>query len=234
MENKNEEDENEEEESIIKFSGFSSIGNDEEYNDNLGISINSTTNINKRIYNFCSAFNIIKNSLLLSQKKEPLSNENSLIELSTIKIIIIFLILISENTYIIIKYVYRGRYLLPFLKDIGFIIIKMGTISYEYYKILCGTIFGFKFINYYKKENFSLKRFFKFIFKFIPNFLMFLIIHYFFQYHTVEIVSIIRGSVRNHYISKRMNDCYYCQQNLENIFNPLMIFKYNSTDYDIA
>ena len=69
MENKNEEDENEEEEPIIKSSRINSIGTDEEYSDNLVFSISSTTNINKRIYNFCSAFNIIKNSLLLSQKK---------------------------------------------------------------------------------------------------------------------------------------------------------------------
>ena len=235
MENKSEVDENEnEEEKPIKSSRINSIGTDEECSDNLVFSISSTTNTNKRVYNLCSAFNIIKNSLLLSQIKEPLSNENSLIELSTIKLIIIFLILLSENTYIIIKYIYRGKCLLSFLEAISFIIIKIGTISYEYYKILCGTIFGFKFINYYKKENFNLKRFFTFIFKFMPNFLMFLIIHYLFQYHTVEIVSIIRGSVRNNYISKRMNDCYYCQQSLENIFNPLMIFKYNSTDYNIA
>ena len=232
MEKNSEEEEADEE--IMKDSRINSLGSEEEASENLVFSVSSTNYINKKFYNFISAFNVIKNSLLLTQIKEPLSNENSLIELSTIKLIVIFLIVLAENTHMIIKYIYKGICLLTFLKRISFIIIKIGTVSYEYYKIICGTIFGFKFINYYKQsEDFNLKRLLKFIFKFIPNFIIFLIIHYLFQYHIVDIVSILRGSVRNDYISKRMTDCYYCQQDSINIFNPLILFKYNSTNYDI-
>ena len=189
---------------------------------------------NKKLNNFFSAFNFIKNFLLFSHKKEPLSNQNSLIELSTIRLLILFLILLAENTHIIIKYIYKGRFILEFYKNIGFILIKIGTISYEFYKVINGVIFGFKFINYYKKtEDFNFKRIIKFIFKFIPYFIIYLIINYVFQFHSVELASIIHGSVRNDYISRRMSNCYYCQKNYFNSLNPLMITKYNSTDYNI-
>ena len=187
----------------------------------------------KRLYNFFSAFNIINNSLLISKKKEPLSNQNSLIELSTIRLIIIFFILLAENAEIIIKYIYKGRYALEFLTSLGFVFIKFGTECYEYYKIICGVIFGFKFINYYYKPGeFNLKKILKFIFKFIPYFIILLIINYIFQYHSAELVSILHGSVRNDYISKRMNNCYFCQQDYLNFLNPLMLRQYNSTDYN--
>ena len=60
-------------------------------------------------YKFMLVFNIFKNFLLLNEKKEPLSNQNSLIELSLIRLIIILLIMFGENTYIILKYVDKGR-----------------------------------------------------------------------------------------------------------------------------
>ena len=60
MDNKNEEEEK------IKSSRINCIETDEECSDNSEYSISITTNINKKLYNFCSAFNIIKNSLLLS------------------------------------------------------------------------------------------------------------------------------------------------------------------------
>lgn len=189
----------------------------------------------KTSYKFLSAFNIVKNSLLLSKKKEPLSNQNSLIELSLIRIIILFFILLAENTFIILKYIYQGRHLLSFLESNSFIYIKIGTISYEFYKIICGVIFGFKFINYYKKTNsFNFKSIIKFIFKFLPFSAIFLIIHFLLQCNIDNIVRIMHENVRNIYISKIMNKCYYCQKDYTNIFNPLIFMKYNSSDFNVT
>ena len=211
----------------------------EKEKDNLS-KINSLSDVgesykDKKIYKFLSAFNIIKNSLLLSKKKEPLSNQNSLIELSLIRIIILFFILLAENTFIILKYIYQGRHLLSFLESNTFIFIKIGTISYEFYKVICGVIFGFKFINYYKKTNtFNFKSIIKFIFKFLPFSAIFLIIHFLLQCNIDNIVRIMNKKVRNNYISKIMDNCYYCQRDYTNIFNPLIIMKYNSSDFNLT
>ena len=180
---------------------------------------------------FLNAFNIVNNFLLLNKKKEPLSNQNSLTELSTIIFIILYFILLSENTFIIIKYLDNRRTLFQFLKNWSFIFIKFGFVSYEFYKIICGVIFGFKFINYYyKQKEFNFKRIIKFLFKFIPYLIIFLIIYFVLQYHSVEFVSIIKRSLRNDYFSRKINDCYYCHQKFYNVFNPLMLVKYNSTE----
>ena len=179
---------------------------------------------------FLNAFNISNNFLLLFKKKEPLSNQNSLTEISVILFIILFFILLAENTFIIIKYIDKGKTLLLFFKNLNFIVIKIGFVSYEYYKSICGVIFGFKFINYYKKENdFNAKRIIKFLFKFIPYFISFLIIYFIFQYHSVELSSLMKNNLSNNYLSKKIKDCYYCHKELYNIFNPLMLGKYNST-----
>ena len=100
-----------------------------------------------KLYKFLSAFSIIKNLLLFNKIKEPLSDQNSLIELSSIIFLILFSILLAENTYIIIKFIDQESNLYAFFRDISFIPIKIGSLSYEFYKIICGLIFGFKFIN---------------------------------------------------------------------------------------
>ena len=179
---------------------------------------------------FINAFNIVNNFLLLNKKKEPLSNQNSLTEISSIIFAILFFILLAENTFINIKYINKGKSLLNFLKNWNFIIIKIGFVSYEYYKIICGIIFGFKFINYYKKTNdFNITKIIKFLFKFIPYFISFLIIYFIFQYNSVEFVSFMKKSLTSNYLSKKLNDCYYCHKEYYNIFNLLMLGKYNST-----
>jgi hypothetical protein len=144
--------------------------------------------------------------------------------------ILLFYILLSENTFIIIKYIDKGRYLYHFLNNWNFIFIKFGFLAYEYYKIICGVILGFKFINYYyKKEEFDFKRIIRFLFKFIPYLICFLIIYFVIQYHYVEFVATMKKSLKNYYITNLLKDCYYCHKNHYNVFNPLMLGKYNST-----
>ena len=184
-----------------------------------------------KLFKLCKSFNFVNNFFLLNKKKDPLSNQNSLTELSTIICIILFFILLAENTFIIIKYIDNGMTLIYFLKNWSFVFIKIGCVSYEFYKIICGVIFGYKFINYYKKsENYNVKNILKFLFKFIPYFISFLIIYFILQYHSVEFVSYMKNSLRNKYLSKKMNNCYYCHKEFYNIFNPLMLGKYNSTE----
>ena len=186
-------------------------------------------------YKFISSFSIFKNFLLLNKIKEPLSNQTSLVELSTIRLIIIFFIMIGENTYIVLKYVDKGISLITLTRSWSFLLIKLGTISYEYYKIICGIIFGFKFINYYKKDKvFNFKRIMRFISKFIPYLIIFLIIHYGFNYPISFFTKYFFKSIRTNFISNKMNECY-CQQDIYSILFPFdIISKYNSTNYNIG
>ena len=186
-------------------------------------------------FKIMSIFNLFKNLLLLNKKKEPLSDQNNLVELSLIRLIIIFFIMIGENSYIILKYVDKGMSLITLTHSFSFIFIKIGYISYEYYKIICGIIFGFKFMNYYKKsDNLGFKRIFKFIFKFIPYLIIFLIIHFGLNYPIVYYVKYSFGNIRNNYLSEKMNECY-CVKNIKNIFLPITIMnKYNDTGINIG
>jgi len=210
------------------------IESDDNLKNNILIAKEETYKDN-HFYKFTSSFNILKNFLLLSKKKEPLSNQTSLVELSTIRLIIIFFIMIGENTYIILKYVDKGISLMTLTRSWSFVFIKIGTISYEYYKIICGIIFGFKFINYYKKEkDFNCKRIMKFISKFIPYLVIFLIIHYGFNYPISFFTKSFFKSIRTNFISNKMNECY-CQQDIYSILNPFNIMtKYNSNNYNIG
>ena len=186
-------------------------------------------------YKFMQTFNIFRNFLLLNKIKEPLSNQNSLVELSLIRLLIIFLIMIGENSYIILKYVDKGISLLSLTKHWSFLLIKIGSISYEYYKVICGIIFGFKFINYYKKyDEFDFKRYVNFLFKFIPYLIIFLLLHFGFNYPIIKFLNYYIWSIRSNYLTKKMNECY-CIKDATNIFFPISIlFKYNNTNFNIG
>ena len=188
-----------------------------------------------KCYKIISSFSVFKNFLFLNKKKEPLSNQNNLVELSLIRLSILFLIMMGENSYIILKYVDKGIPLIALTQSPFFILIKIGCISYEYYKIICGVDFGFKFMNYYKKsKKFGFKRIFKLIFKFIPYLALFLIIHFGLNYPIGNYIKYYWGSIRNNYLSEKMSECY-CVKNKINIFFPLTIIdKYNDTGFNIG
>ena len=230
------EDENKKEDNLGKYQNDSF----EKINDGFPINDNNSTLFsrnkkydNSNCYKLLTAFNVIENCLLLNKIKEPLSNQTSLIELSTFKLLIMFFILLAENSYTIIKYIDKGRDLLPLFKSFSFVFIKFGTNSYEFYKIICGVIFGFKFISYYQKsKQFNCKQFFRFLSKFIPYLLIFFIIYFSIQYNFVQILLSMRSNIRNEYFSKKMNDCF-CQKRFYNIFNPKMNFMFNANDFNI-
>lgn len=229
-----EENQKEEEEDNYQEESFERINDEFPLNDNNNLLFSIKKNsANSNCYKLLKAFNVIENFLLLNKTQEPLSNQTSLIELSTFKLLIIFFILLAENTYTIIKYIDKGKDLLPLLKSYSFIFIKLGTNSYEFYKIICGIIFGFKFISYYQKsKKFNCKQFFRFLSKFIPYLLIFLIIYFAIQFKFTQILLLMKSNIRNEYFSKRMNDCF-CQKAFYNIFNPKMNFMFNAKDFNI-
>ena len=186
-------------------------------------------------YKILSSFDFIKNLSLLNKKKEPLSDQTSLIVLSTIKILILFFILIGENAYLILKYVDNKMTSYYLIREISFINIKLGMNSYETYKVICGVIFGFKFINYYNKQgDFNFKKFFRFWTKPFPYIIIFLIIYFLFIYPSFIYARQLSPNYKNKYMSEIICS-YSCQKHYYEIFNIFSIIeKYNSTDFYIG
>ena len=186
-------------------------------------------------YRILSSFDFINNLSIVNNKKEPLSDQTSLIQLSTIKILILFFILVGENIYILLKYVDNKMSILPLLRNNSFYFIKLGTNSYEVYKVISGVIFGFKFINYYNKiGKFEVKNILRFCTKPFPYILAFLIIHFTFNYPIFIYARKFFGNHRNTYLSNIMCS-YECYQNSYNIFNIFSIlWTYDSQDFKIG
>jgi hypothetical protein len=139
---------NDKKENNAKKSNFSnSISSDDLSKSEILLLGREKTYRDRTYYKIFSAFNIFKNLFLLTEKKEILSDQTSLIELSTLRLISILFIILSESIYIIFKYLDPSTSLKDFLSKSDFILVKIGTIAYEHYKIISGIILGYKFIN---------------------------------------------------------------------------------------
>ena len=186
-------------------------------------------------FKIISSFDFFNNLSILNQKKEPLSNQTSLIELSTIKIIILFLLLYGENGFILMKYIENKTSIFSFCKSLDFINSKVGMNSYEFYKVISGVIFGFKFMNYYNNaEKFTAKKFWRFCTKPFPYIISFIIIHFIFNYPSFIFATKLINNIRNNYISESMCE-YECQRRPFNIFKIFSILgDYDSTRINIG
>ena len=222
----NEEDENEKEEIGTQIGSFSKSAT---------FSEKEQTCEDLIIYKIISSFDLVKNLSLLNREEEPLYNQKNLIELSTIKLFTIFFIMLGENCYIILKYVENKMSILSFCKDPFFFVIQLGMNSYETYKIICGILFGFKFMSFYdknKEEKTFRKRMWIFLTKPIPYIIMFYVIHFLFNYPIFIYVRQFFGNARNTFLSSIMEECS-CQKDPYNLVKiiPIMI-EYNSTEFN--
>ena len=92
-----------------------------QYEMSLSIFTKEMTCEDLKWFKIVSCFDFLNNLSLLNQKKEPLSEQTSLIELSTIKILVLFLLLFGENSYILTKFIEIKVPIFPFLKSYNFI-----------------------------------------------------------------------------------------------------------------
>ena len=123
-----------------------------------------------------------------------------------------------------------------FCKHWAFSFIKLGMNSYETYKVICGILFGYKFISYYydNKDKSICKKMGIFVTKPIPYILLFSIIHFIFNYPIFIYVRNLFGDIRNSYLSSIMEQ-FTCQKDVLTIFNfPLIMNEYNSTEFNIG
>ena len=213
--------------------GFQQMNMEEEKENYLLMKDITCTDLSS--YKFISSFDFINNLCLLNVKNERFNNQNSLLELlSSIKLLILFFMMLGENFYIILKYIENEMSLIYFCKNLRFFIIKIGTNSYESYKVICGIFFGFKFMNYYyKHEKINFKKTLRFASKPIPYIIMFIIIHFIFNYPIFIYIKKFFGNIRNSYLADVM--CQYpCQENPSQILNVIgTMGLYNSTDFNV-
>ena len=223
--------------------GYDSMVEDEQIKEKQDIPLaKSLTMMNEkrctdlRIYKIISSFDFIKNLAYLNRENEPLANQKNIIELSAIKFFTLFFIVLGENSYIILKYVENKMSVLSFCKHIFFFLIKLGMNSYETYKVICGILFGYKFISYYfkNKEKPLWKIIGIFATKPIPYLIMFFILHLLFNYPIFIYVRTLFGDIRNSYLSSKMEQ-FTCQKNAFKILNLCQIIgEYNTTEFNIG
>ena len=200
--------------------------------------IKTKKNTDLELYKVISSFDFIKNFSYLNEDKESLFDQKNIIELSTIKLFTLFFIMLGENSYIILKYVENKMSILSFCKNFFFFFIKLGTNSYESYKVICGVLFGYKFISYYykykEKEKSMRKKILIFATKPFPYIIMFVIIHFILNYPIFIYVRNLFGNIKNTYLSSIMEQ-YSCQKDVFHIFNFISIMgEYNSTEFNIG
>ena len=107
--------------------------------------------------------------------------------------------------------------------------------SYETYKVICGILFGYKFISYYydNKDKSICKKMGIFATKPIPYILLFFILHFIFNYPIFIYVRNLFGDIRNSYLSSIMGQ-FTCQKNAFTIITFKFIWEYNSNEFNIG
>ena len=211
--------------------GFQQM-NLEEENENLLLQKEKTCT-DLPSYKFIASFDFISNLSLINVKSERLNNQTSLLELlSLLKLFILFFLMLGENCYIVLKFIDNKMSIISLNKKFSFFIIKLGMNSYESYKVLCGVIFGFKFMNYYYKyEKININKALRFASKPIQYMLMFIIIHFFFNYPIFIYMKKFFSNIKNNYFAEVI--CQYpCQKSPGAVFSS--IFKYNSIKFNIG
>ena len=129
------------------------------------------------IYKFSKGLSFLSNLeyLFHSNKKKPIN------ELLGIRVIIVFLIISCENCFALFKIPNIGMSIYNVLDSYFFFIIKILTYSYDFYKVICGAILGYIFLDYFKNNDqskISIKAIFKFYLVCLPYVSSFFILYF--------------------------------------------------------
>ena len=127
-------------------------------------------------------YNIYKGlAFTTSIKYITTSKETKIIDqLLGIKFIILFFIIIYENSYIFAHIPNIGFSVYSFITGYSFFVIKFISYSYDLYKVICGAILGYVFMDYLKNHNQNNIKgidIFKFYFLSLPFIISFIILH---------------------------------------------------------
>lgn len=129
-----------------------------------------------KFYIFSKGLSFFSNIKYMSSK-ESINIE----QLLGIKVYILFFIILCENSYSLLKIPNTGMSIYNIISNPLFCVIKFFSYSYDFYKIICGAILGYTFMEYlkiHKIKDINGMLIFKFYFKSLPYVISFLILHY--------------------------------------------------------
>lgn len=175
---------------------------------------------NRFCYKFCSFCSLHKNYRILLKKTSKFYNENGIKQLSGLKVITLFLITMSHNSWVILKLPHKDLSVISALNSMWFGAVKFCILGFESLKIINGVNFGYKYINYIKKnvKNFTFIKALQFYAKGIPVIVSFIIATICLHYFTMEFGLTINPSAEyEHFIQKTVTN-RHC------MINPLYIF----------
>ena len=129
------------------------------------------------IYKFSKGLSFLSSLeyLFHSNKKKPIN------QLLGIRVIIVFLIISCENCFALFKIPNIGMSIYNVIDSYFFFIIKILTYTYDFYKVICGAILGYIFLDYFKNNNqskISMKDIFKFYLVCLPYVSSFFILYF--------------------------------------------------------
>ena len=153
---------------IISFH-FITMGDPELKGENVDIS-------QTKSYIFSKGLSFFSNIKYISSKES-----RNIEQLLGIKVYILFFIILCENSYSLLKIPNSGMSIYNIISNPLFCVIKFFSYSYDFYKIICGAILGYTFMDYlkiHKIKDINGMLIFKFYFKSLPYVISFLILHY--------------------------------------------------------
>ena len=181
-------------------------------------------NRNKMCYKMLSFLSLDKNSkVLLMKKASKFYNEDGIKPLSGLKVISLFFVTISHNSWAISKLPHKDLSVISTYNSIWFAVVKFSIFSFESLKIINGISFGFKLMSYLKKniKHLSFKTIIRFYLNCLPQIVAFIITTLCLHLYTMEIGLLINPSAEYEYfINKTVINNYDCVQNPFNIFKP--------------
>ena len=127
-------------------------------------------------YIFFKGLSFFSNIKYISSKES-----RNIEQLLGIKVYILFFIILCENSYSLLKIPNSGMSIYNIISNPLFCVIKFFSYSYDFYKIICGAILGYTFMDYlkiHKIQDINGMLIFKFYFKSLPYVISFLILHY--------------------------------------------------------
>jgi hypothetical protein len=164
------------------------------------------------------------------------SKESKIIDqLLGFKVLILFFIIIYENSYTFFYIPNIGLSVYSFLTGYSFFVIKFISYSYDFYKIICGAIIGYVFMDYFKnhkQSNISGINIIKFYLQSLSYIISFIILHIVQSYFPMIMGLYYFPSVQYEYFINEIfkKRCY--KKPLE-FFNPLT-FEENPDCYKAA
>ncbi len=174
-------------------------------------------------YNFFKGIALTTSLKYITNTKET----KNIDQLLGIKVLILFFIIIYENSYTFFYIPNIGLSVYSFITGYSFFVVKFISYSYDFYKIICGAIIGYIFMDYLKnnkQSDISGIDILKFYIQSLPFVISFIILHIIQSYLAIIMGIYFYPSVQYEFF---MNEIFQktCYKNILQFFNPFFFEK---------